>query len=340
VANVLTTSALMFLNAHDLSLLVLLLVFASVISLTFSLAATSVLTSNLGALVRMAHRLAQGDLTVRVRLRGSDEVARLGEALDDMAQQLEDSFERQRALEDARRELVVAVSHDLRTPLAATRAMVESLTDGVVTEPAEVKRFLMLIGRETQHLNRLIDDLFELSQIDGGALQLTLADVDPHVLASETVDAYAASASEHGLALSCRVPPTLPPLTADGPRLARVLRNIIDNALRHTPPGGEILVNAAQADSIVEFRVVDSGPGIPAQDRERVFDRFYRGERSRHRGEDSTALAAGAGLGLAIARGLVEAHGGRIWAESAPTGGAALCFTVPCRRPAPVGGER
>ena len=329
LANVVTTSALMFLSPHDLSLLFLLLVFATVISLTFCFTVTSLLTHQLEALEQMARRLAQGDLSARAGLRGNDEVARLGASFDHMAQQLQDSFDRQTALEAARRELVVAVSHDLRTPLATTRAMVEALNDGVVTEPAEVQRYLTLIGRETQHLNRLIDDLFELSQIESGALQLSIARIDPHALVSETIAAYEANAHDQGLALWCRVPPTLPPIAADGARLQRVLRNLVDNALRHTPPGGEVLVDATMAGSNVEFRVADSGPGVPLDERERVFERFYRGERSRHRGEYPAQRAVGAGLGLAIARGLVEAHAGRIWTEPGPLSGAAFCFTVP-----------
>jgi signal transduction histidine kinase len=335
VVNVLTTSALMFLSAHDLTLLVLLLGFACVISLTFSLIATNTLTANLRALTQLTGRLGEGDLHARVRLDGSDEVARLGQAFDDMAQQLEDAFERRRALEAARRELVVAVSHDLRTPLSTTRAMVESLADGVVTEPSDVRRYLTLIGREIQHLSQLIDDLFELSQIESGALQLTIASIDPHLLASETVAAYEGAAREKGVLLACRAAPTLPSIAADRVRLGRVLRNLVDNALRYTPVGGEVAVDACLSSSDIEFRVVDGGPGIPEHERERIFDRFYRGEPSRHRGEAGPGRAAGAGLGLAIARGLVEAHGGQIWAESAADSGAALCFTIP-RAPVPA----
>jgi signal transduction histidine kinase len=332
LANVLTTSALMFLSPHDLSLLFLLLVFATVISLTFSFTVTSLLTSQLEALAHMASQLAGGDLTARVHLRGTDEVARLGETLDHMAQQLQDAFERQRTLEAARRELVIAVSHDLRTPLATTRAMVEALNDGVVSEPAEVQRYLTLVGRETQHLSRLIDDLFELSQIESGALELAIDRIDPHALVSELVAAYEVSARDQGLQLWCRVPASLPEVAADGVRLQQVLRNLVDNALRHTPSGGEVLVDAAAADATVQFRVVDSGPGIPDQERERVFERFYRAERSRHRSEQPAERPVGAGLGLAIARGLVEAHAGRIWAEPSSLGGAALCFTIPTAR--------
>jgi two-component system, OmpR family, sensor histidine kinase SaeS len=329
IANVLTTAALMFLNPHDLTLLVLLLVFSAGISLMFALLATSALTTNLEILGTLARRLANGELDARARLHGSDEVAQLGTTLDEMATQLEAAFSRQRAQETARRDFVIAVSHDLRTPLAATRAMVEALLDGVVTEPVEVKRYLALIGRETQHLSRLIDDLFELGQIESGALRLTLTSVDPHELASGTASTYVLAAQERGLELSDRVPTDLPPIAADPVWLGRVLRNLMDNALRHTPRGGIVLVDARHTGRHVEFRVSDSGPGIPVAQREHIFERFYRGEPSRYRGDGTADRAAGAGLGLAIARGLVEAHGGRIWVEDARGGGAVFGLTIP-----------
>jgi signal transduction histidine kinase len=328
LANILTTSALMFLNAHDLSLLFLLLAFAAVISLTFGVAVASTLTADLEVLGRVASRLAQGDLAARVKPHGSDEVARVGEAFDRMAERLEAAFDRQQMLEASRRELVAAVSHDLRTPLSTTRAMVEALADGVVAEPSEVRRYLGLMHREIQHLTRLIDDLFELSQIESGAIALQLAEVDLLALASETVAAYEAQAHHQDIQLSCHVRSDLPAVHADAARLQRVLRNLIDNAMRHTPGGGQVRLAVESADGTVMFSVDDSGPGVAADERERIFDRFYRGERSRNRGEH----AAGAGLGLAIARGLIEAHGGRIWAAASPLGGATFHFSVPATR--------
>jgi signal transduction histidine kinase len=327
LANVLTTSALMFLSAHDLSLLFLLLGFAAAISLTFSVAVATSLTEELQVLSGAASRLAQGELGTRVQPHGRDEVARLGQAFDDMAAQLQAAFDRQRSLEASRRELVAAVSHDLRTPLSTTRAMVEALSDGVVSEPAEVRRYFGLVQREIQHLSRQIDDLFELSQIDSGALELALDSVDVHTLVSEILAAYEAQARERDLRLDCRVPGPLPPLLADGSRVQRVLRNLVDNALRHTPPGGRVEVSACFLDSSVVLSVSDSGPGVADAERERIFDRFYRGERSRTR-ESGTV---GAGLGLAIARGLVEAHHGKIWVESGPLGGATFHVRLPVR---------
>ncbi len=330
LANVLTTSALMFLNAHDLTLLLLLLAFAGVISLAFAYAVAGMLTNELQRLVTAARRLASGDLSARVDGTNdrSDEIGQLASAFDEMAEQLERAFGRERALEAGRRELISAVSHDLRTPLATTRAMVEALADRVVTEPADVQRYLDLILQETQHLNRLIDDLFELSQIDSGALRLQFMPIDITELVSETVAAYQVPAAESGIALDedFAGDPDHRRIQADPERLQRVLRNLLDNALRHTPRGGRVSVVARADSSDVQVSVNDSGPGVPADELDRIFDRFYRGEPSRRRGDRTVP---GAGLGLAIARGLIQAHRGRIWAEPSPLGGMSIQIRLP-----------
>jgi signal transduction histidine kinase len=330
IVNVFTTSALMFLNTHDLTLLILLLAFAAVISLAFAYAVAGVLTSQIGNLSAAARRLSAGDFNARAMAHGSDEIGQLATAFDDMAEQLQDAFARERALEAGRRELISAVSHDLRTPLATTRAMVEALADEVVTDRADVQRYLSLILHDIQHLSRLIDDLFELSQIDSGALKLRCVPVDVAQLVSETVAAYQAPAAENDVHLEEAVASSIEPARIEGDpdRLQRVLRNLLDNALRHTPAGGTIQVQAASADGQVQVSVSDSGPGVAEADLERIFDRFYRGELSRRRDETSAATS-GAGLGLAIARGLVQAHQGRIWAEPSPLGGVSVQIRLP-----------
>ncbi len=330
IVNVFTTSALMFLNTHDLTLLILLLAFAAVISLAFAYAVAGVLTSQIGNLSAAARRLSVGDFTARAMAHGSDEIGQLATAFDDMAEQLQDAFARERALEAGRRELISAVSHDLRTPLATTRAMVEALADEVVTDRADVQRYLGLILHDIEHLSRLIDDLFELSQIDSGALKLRCVPVDVAQLVSETVAAYQAPAAENDVHLEEAVASSIEPARIEGDpdRLQRVLRNLLDNALRHTPAGGTIQVQAASADGQVQVSVSDSGPGVAEADLERIFDRFYRGELSRRR-DGTSAATSGAGLGLAIARGLVQAHRGRIWAEPSPLGGVSVQIRLP-----------
>lgn len=332
LVNILGTSLLMFLSDHDLDLLICLLIFAAAISLAFGYSVASALTTELGALARAAGRLAAGDLSARVGARGSDEIARLGTTFDHMASQLQTAFTRERELESNRRDLIATVSHDLRTPLATTRAMVEAITDGVVSEPAEVDRYLHLIRGETQHLSRLIDDLFELSQIESGALELQCAPTRLPLLVEQTLDAYQAQAREQGVELTLEDSPLIPPINADAARLQRVLRNLVDNALHYTPSGGMVRVATRLDGDAALVSVSDSGPGLSPEELERVFDQFYRGERARSRATPAAGHVAGAGLGLAIARALVHAHGGRIWADKSPTGGAAFHFTLPLAR--------
>jgi signal transduction histidine kinase len=329
LVNVLVAALLMFLSAHDLLLLLLVLGFAAVLSLLFGYTVSGAVAGDLARLAAAARRLTAGDLSVRVGLRGADEVAQLGATFDAMAAQLQQSLERERAQERARREMVAAVSHDLRTPLTTTRAMVEAMADGVVTAPEEVRRYIGLIGGEVRHLSRLIDDLFELSQIESGALRLELAPTPLPDLLAQTLEAYAAPARDGGVALEQAAGGALPPVQADRARLARVLRNLLDNALRHTPAGGSVRVEARVEGPAVRVTVRDTGPGLAADETERVFDRFYRGAPARTRGAPRPAGDSGAGLGLTIARGLVQAHGGRLWAESRPGGGAAFHFTLP-----------
>jgi signal transduction histidine kinase len=323
-ANVLTTSALMFLSTHDLGLLLLLLAFAGVISIAFASAVAGVLTRQIQTLSNVAGLLAQGDLSARVGQHGSDEIGRLAHAFDDMAEQVQLAFAHERALEKSRRDLMTSVSHDLRTPLATTRAMVEALADGVVTQPDDVRRYLALILQETQHLNQLIDDLFELGQIDGGVLRLHCVQLDLAELVSETVAAYDLAAAEREIHLEQLVTPAI--VDGDPDRLQRVLRNLLDNALHHTPRGGRVQVGTATEEAkLVRLSVDDSGPGVPDSELERIFDRFYRREPSRLR----EANAGGAGLGLAIARGLVQAHQGQMWAEPSPLGGMSIQIRLP-----------
>jgi two-component system, OmpR family, sensor histidine kinase SaeS len=327
LVNVLTTSALMFLNPHDLGLLLLLLVFAAVISLAFAYVVAGALTQQIQQLSSAAKRLAAGALETRVGHHSRDEIGQLATTFDEMAERLQQAFARERALEASRRELISAVSHDLRTPLATSRAMVEALADGVVSEPADVHRYLKLILQEIQHLSSLIDDLFELSQIDSGALRLQRIPLDVAELVSETVAAYQLAAAESDVQLredfsqsqnvdSVRI-------WADPERLQRVLRNLVDNALHHTPAGGAIAIAARAETDAVTLSVDDSGPGVPPEQLEKIFDRFHRGEPSRQR------TSGGAGLGLAIARGLVQAHDGRIWAERSPLGGISVRIRLP-----------
>lgn len=220
---------------------------------------------------------------------------------------------RERAVERSRRELVAWVSHDLRTPLAGIRAMVEALSDGVVADPAAVATYHGRLVGETERLARLIDDLFELSRIDADAVQLTLERVSLGELVSEAIASATVVAEAKGVRLAGSAPEPAPEVAASSHELNRVVRNLLDNAIRHTPPGGRILVEVGAGEGEAHLSVLDSCGGIPLDDLDRVFDVAYRGDAARSPDPaGDPAAGAGAGLGLAIADGLVRAHDGQI----------------------------
>ncbi len=216
-----------------------------------------------------------------------------------------------REIEAARRQLVAAASHDLRTPLASLRLLVESIDDGVATGETR-DRYLKEIRTHVAVLSDLIDDLFELSRIEAGDISWTMRQIELRELIGDTVAAMRAPAAERGVSLAAELPAAELLASANAEKLQRVLFNLIQNAIRHTPADGSVTVRARSAAGGVEVEVADNGEGIPAGDGERVFEAFYRGDAAR--GED------GAGLGLAISRAIVEAHGGRIWFEDASPG--------------------
>ncbi len=223
-------------------------------------------------------------------------------------------------IESARRRLVAAVSHDLRTPLASLRLLVESIDDGVATGETR-DRYLREIRTHVEVLTGLIDDLFELSRIEAGEISWTMRQVELRELIGDTVAAMRASAAARGVAIAAELPPEDVVARANAEKLQRVLFNLIQNAIRHTPADGSVTVRARAAGDGVEVEVADDGEGISPADGERAFEAFYRGGDATARGED------GAGLGLAISRAIVEAHGGRIWLESAGAG-TRILFTL------------
>ncbi len=216
-----------------------------------------------------------------------------------------------REIEEARRQLVAAASHDLRTPLASLRLLVESIDDGVATGETR-DRYLKEIRTHVGVLSDLIDDLFELSRIEAGDISWTMRQVKLRELIGDTVAAMRAPAAERGVSLAAELPAGELVASANAEKVQRVLFNLIQNAIRHTPADGSVTVRARSAAGGVEVEVADNGEGIPAGDGERVFEAFYRGDAAR--GEE------GAGLGLAISRAIVEAHGGKIWFEDGAPG--------------------
>lgn len=322
--NVWVTARLMFASRHDLQLATVLLLFASGIAMSLGYFLSMTLTDTISRLGQAARTIAEGDLRVRVPVRGRDEMAALAHSFNEMAVQLERAAQQQRDAEQMRRDLIAWVGHDLRTPLASIRAIVEALADGMVEEPAEVERYLRTAQRDIRALSLLIDDLFEMAQLDAGGLPLERQPIPIADLLSDTLESFSALARQRGVTLHGEALPPGALVVVDAQKIGRVLSNLVSNALRHTPAGGSVELRATPHEvGYIAVEVRDTGSGISPTDLPHVFEQFYRGEKSRSR------TTGGAGLGLAIARRIIEAHGGAIRAESSPGEGTRLWFTLP-----------
>jgi signal transduction histidine kinase len=324
LVNVGFTAYLMFLSTHDLLLMSVLFVFSIGMAGFFAFVISESFHTTLQRLLDGVHRIGAGDFNARVPVEGVDELRELATAINAMAMQLQEAYASREEMEEARRQLIGAVSHDLRTPLATMRAMIESINDGVVDDPKTIERYHQSMQGEISYLSRLIDDLFELSQIDAGLLQLRCEPANLSDLVSGALEALTPHAQLRGLTLRGEVDGAIPLVTMDTSRMQRVLYNLVQNAVRYTPADGTITIRAVDAGSDVQVSVIDSGEGIEEQEMPRIFERFYRGANKARSRDDG-----GSGLGLTIAKGIVELHGGRIWANSTVGQGAAFTFALP-----------
>lgn len=287
------------------------------------------ITRPMARLAAATQRMAAGDYAARVEVSAPDELRHLGESFNEMAAALEADVSQLRRQEQLRRELVANVSHELATPLTAIQGFTEALLDGVVTDPAEREETTRLIAREAARLQRLVAQLHQVVRYEAGAETLQAAPLALPALAGETLAVLAPELERKRIAVATDLPADLPPVLADADRLTEILLNLLDNAIRHTPEGGRISVAAATERDRAYLRVTvgDSGQGIAVEERERVFDRFYRADPSR------AAATGGTGLGLAIVRALVETHGGTVAVEESAEGGARFSFTLPVAPP-------
>lgn len=324
--NVWIMARLMFVNNHDLTLAGILLLFAAIIATTFGMFVAASVTDGLRQLAEAADRLAKGDLEARAVVSGRDEVSRVAQSFNAMAEQLQHAASEREELEVLRRDLIAWTSHDLRTPLTGIRVMVEALNDDVVKDERTRRRYYRTMLAEVVALNDLIDDLFELAQLDAGGLEIQLEAHSLSDLISDTLESLQPLASRRDVVLEGRVEPSLDPVTMNASKIGRVLTNLLGNAIHHSPAGGPVLLSAVRSVGGVEVTVEDRGPGFAEEDLPRVFEKFYRGEQARSR------ATGGSGLGLAIAAAIVEAHNGQIWARNADEGGAVVGFVLPDKR--------
>ena len=324
--NVWVIARFTFIQAHYLTLTSVLLVFAGLSALTIGFFASKTMTDRLGKLHEATQALARRDFTVRLKISGNDEIAQLADTFNNMAQNLQEVEEQKQELEQTRRDLTAWVSHDLRTPLASIRVMIEAMLDGVVDDEATVQRYLDNSRAEVEHLSHLIDDLFELAQLDVGHLKLNLQQASIRDLISDTLGSMTAKADQQGITLLGNVSDDVDMILMAPDKIQRVLTNLIDNAIKYADRGVSVSLRAWRSGDDVRIDIHNSGSFIPQDVLPRLFESFYRGEGSRMRGDDG---ARGTGLGLAIARGFIEAHDGRIWASSVEADGTTFSFTLP-----------
>ena len=314
-----TASWLMFLSDHDLRVLLVVLAVSASVGLATALFLSQRVAGATAAVVELARAVDSGPVRLESRRRLPDELRAVADELEEASARLVEGAAREAAMDSSRRELVAWVSHDLRTPLAGIRAMSEALEDGVVDDADTVARYHRTIRHEADRLAGLVDDLFELSRIHAGALALAPEPVPLADVVGDAVAGASVAASAKGVVLEGRADEPSPLVDLSTPEMARVVRNLLDNAIRHTPSGGRVEVVAGLDGDRAVVVVADACGGLADHDLDRVFDLAYRGDEARTPGDGR------AGLGLAIAKGLVEAHHGNIGVANA---GPGCRFTV------------
>lgn len=286
---------------------------ATAVSLTLGVFLARSLTHPIQEITQATQAVAQGDLNQQVPVRSDDELGKLAASFNQMSADLARS-------RDLRRQMTADIAHDLRTPLSLILGHAEALSDGVLPPTPET---FSIVYDEAQRLNRLVDDLRLLSLAEAGELPMMLRSVPPHLVLERAALAHAPAIQQKGVELTLDLPPELPEIMVDPDRMAQVLDNLLNNALRYTPENGRIHLAASPTETAVHLSIQDSGPGMDEAELAHVFDRFYRTDKARQRHE------GGSGLGLAIAKSIVENHNGRIWAESTPGQGATFIIELP-----------
>ena len=288
----------------------------AVIALVLGVILSRTLTRPIRELTQATHAVSEGDLSQQVPIRSNDELGELAQAFNRMSSELSRSV-------NSRKQMTADIAHELRTPLSLILGHAEAVHDGVL--PPTRENF-EIIREEATRLEHLVNDLRVLSLADAGELSINLQSVEPQRLLQDVASTYQYQAQRKSVRLELDTAAPLPAIEVDPGRMTQVLTNILDNALRHTPEGGKIILSAREIDHQIELAIQDSGPGLRPEELQRIFDRFYRTDASRQR--DGSVLG-GSGLGLAIARSIVQAHGGQLSAESATGAGLKVIISLP-----------
>jgi signal transduction histidine kinase len=323
----------MLLKWKELVLLIVVTVAAALVSMIVHYFMTRPLEKAIHTITEETCQIAEGNFEGKVRVIGPSEFQMLANQFNLMSGRLNESFQLIRTAEASRRELVANVSHDLRTPMASIKAFVEALQDDIIKDEEIFQRYLLTIQLETGRLNGLIEQLFRLSQLESGVAAFEPEPYHVDHLILDGLQGLAIHLEEKKLHVEVAVPDKIQPVAIVPSEMNRVLTNLLQNAIRYSPKEGTIHITVVQqSDGLVTISVSDQGEGIKESDQSRIFERFYRADPSRNR--DS----GGAGLGLAIAKSIVELHGGAIGVKSKPTEGSVFWFTIPTYKEKPLAG--
>lgn len=318
-------TTVMFVSSHDAWMTVAIILFAGIVATRSAQLLLDSVVRDIDAVRGGLHAVERGERGLPITTSSGQELEDLADSANRMTAALAAEEQARDAAETARRQVIAAVSHDLRTPLSTIQLLTEALRDGLGDEHTE-RRYLDTLAANTATLGTLIDDLFELSCLDAGELSWSTEAVDLAALVEEACTLVRPSVERAGVTLHSDVADGLAPALANPEKLCRVLLNLLQNAIRHTPAAGSVAVKTSASNGCLQVEVADTGPGIAPEDRPHVFEAFYRG------GGEAARTTAGSGLGLAISRAIVEAHGGRIWLAEASSG-TRVRFSLPVARP-------
>lgn len=288
----------------------------AIIALLLGIFLSRTLTRPIRELTQATHAVSEGDLSQQVPVRSNDELGELAKAFNKMSAELSRSV-------TTRKQMTADIAHELRTPLSLILGHAEAVHDGVL--PPTLENF-EIIRDEATRLEHLVNDLRTLSLADAGELTISLQTIDPGNLIQEVASLYQYQTQRKNIALDLEIASPLSTIEVDPGRMTQVLTNILDNALRHTPEGGQIVLSTKEINHQIEIAILDSGPGLKAEDLDRIFERFYRTDAARQRD-----YSGGSGLGLAIAKSIVQAHGGQVSASSEPGKGLKVIITLPVK---------
>jgi signal transduction histidine kinase len=314
-------AAVMFVAPHDAWMTVAIVLFAGIVATRAAQLLLDGVVRDVDAVRRGLHAVERGERAVAIEARSGRELADLAGSANRMVAALAAEERARDAADAARRQVIAAVSHDLRTPLSTIQLLTEALRDGLADEQTG-RRYLDTLSANVSALGTLIDDLFELACLDAGDVGWSAESVDLGTLVGEACALAGPALEQARVRLHTDLPRGLAQARANREKLRRVLLNLLQNAIRHTPADGSVAIRASAVDDGLQVEVADTGTGIAAEDRPHVFEAFYRG------GGEAARTSPGSGLGLAISRAIVQAHGGRIWLADAP-GGTRVRFTVP-----------